>query len=40
MSYRVILTPEAEEQLTTLYRYIAEAASLDIVARDIEAIVS
>jgi len=28
MSYRVIFTPEAEEQLAALYRYIAEAASL------------
>jgi plasmid stabilization system protein ParE len=40
MSYRVIFTPEAEEQLTALYRYIAEAASPDIAARYTEAIVS
>jgi toxin ParE1/3/4 len=39
MSYRVVFTPEAEEQLTALYRYIAKAASLDIAARYTEAIV-
>ncbi len=27
MSYRVIFSPEAEEQLVALYRYIADAAS-------------
>jgi hypothetical protein len=27
MSYRVVFTPEAEEQLVTLYGYIADAAS-------------
>jgi len=40
MSYRVIFTPEAEEQLAALYRYIAEAASPDIAAQYTEAIVS
>lgn len=40
MSYRVIFTPEAEEQLTDLYRYIAAAVSPDIAARYTEAIVS
>jgi toxin ParE1/3/4 len=40
MSYRVIFTPEAEEQLVALYRYIAEVASPDIAARYTEAIVS
>jgi len=40
MSYRVVFTPEAEEQLTALYRYIAEAASPDIAARYTDAIVS
>jgi plasmid stabilization system protein ParE len=40
MNYRVIFTPEAEEQLTALYRYIAKAASPDIAARYTEAIVS
>jgi plasmid stabilization system protein ParE len=33
MSYRVIFSPEAEEQLVALYRYIADAASFDIAAR-------
>jgi plasmid stabilization system protein ParE len=27
MSYTVVFTPEAEEQLAALYRYIAAAAS-------------
>lgn len=40
MSYRVVFTPEAEEQLTALYRYIAEAASPDIAARYTDAIVN
>jgi toxin ParE1/3/4 len=40
MSYRVIFTPEAEEQLAALYRYIAEAASPNIAVRYTEAIVS
>ena len=40
MNYRVIFTPEAEEQLAVLYRYIAEAASPEIAARYTEAIVS
>jgi len=40
MSYSVIFTPEAEEQLAALYRYIAEAASPDIAAQYTEAIVS
>ena len=39
MSYRVIFTPEAEEQLAALYGYIASAASADIAARYTEAIV-
>jgi hypothetical protein len=30
MSYRVVFFPEAEEQLATLYGYIAAAASSDI----------
>jgi len=33
MSYRVIFTPEAEEQLAALYRYIAEATSPDIATQ-------
>lgn len=40
MSYRVVFSPEAEEQLAALYGYIAEAASPDIAARYTEAIVS
>ena len=40
MSYRVVFTPEAEEQLAALYGYIAVAASPDIAARYTEAIVS
>lgn len=40
MSYRVVFTPEAEEQLADLYGYIAAAASPDIALRYTEAIVS
>lgn len=40
MSFRVIFTPEAEEQLLDLYRYIAAAASPDIAARYTDAIVT
>ncbi|KAB7585045.1 type II toxin-antitoxin system RelE/ParE family toxin [Verminephrobacter eiseniae] len=40
MSYRVIFSPEAEEQLSALYRHIAAAASPGIAARYTEAIVS
>ncbi|MFA5632217.1 MAG: type II toxin-antitoxin system RelE/ParE family toxin [Porticoccaceae bacterium] len=40
MSHRVVFSPEAEEQLAELYRYIAAAASPDIAARYTEAIVS
>lgn len=40
MSYRVIFTPEAEEQLTALYNYIAEVASPEIAAQYTEAIVN
>lgn len=40
MSYRVVFSPEAEEQLAALYNYIAVAASPDIAARYTEAIVS
>jgi plasmid stabilization system protein ParE len=40
MSYRVVFSPEAEEQLAALYGYIAAAASPDIAARYTEAIVS
>lgn len=40
MNYRVVFSPEAEEQLAALYRYIATAASPAIAARYTEAIVS
>ena len=40
MNYRVVFSPEAQEQLAELYRYIAEAASPVIAARYTEAIVS
>ena len=38
--YTVVFTPEAESQLTELYRYIAQAASPDVAQRYIEAIVT
>lgn len=40
MSYRIIFTPEAADQLAALYHYIAEAASPEIAAQYTEAIVS
>lgn len=40
MSHRVAFTPEAEEQVAALYRYIAAAASPAIAARYTEAIIS
>ena len=40
MSYRVVFSPEAEEQLGALYSYIAVAASPEIAARYTEAVVS
>jgi plasmid stabilization system protein ParE len=40
MSYRVVFSPEAEEQLAAMYHHIAAAASPDIAARYTEAIVS
>lgn len=40
MSYTVIFSPDAEEQLAALYNYIADAASPDIAARYTEAIVT
>lgn len=30
MSFRVVFTPEAQEQLVALYHYLAKAASSDI----------
>ena len=40
MSRRVVFSPEAEEQLAELYRYIAAAASPETAARYTEAIIS
>lgn len=40
MSFRLVFSPEAEEQLAALYGYIATAASPDTAARYTEAIVS
>jgi plasmid stabilization system protein ParE len=39
-SYKVVFTPEAEEQLAELYRYIVSVASADIAARFGDGIVS
>lgn len=40
MKYRVVFSPEAEEQLAALYLYITTVASPNIAARYTEAIVS
>lgn len=40
MSFRVVFSPEAQEQLMELYRYIAVAVSPDMAAQYTEAIVS
>lgn len=40
MQYAVVFTPEAQEQLAALYRYIAVAASPDVAERYTGAIVS
>lgn len=40
MSYQVVFSPEAEEQLAVLYRYIAAAASPDIAAHYTDAIIT
>ena len=40
MQYTVIFTPEAQEQLAALYRYIAAAASPEIAERYTSAIVT
>ena len=39
MIYRVVFTPEAEEQVTAQYVYIAKAASPDIALRYTEAVI-
>ena len=40
MQYTIIFTPEAEEQLLSLYRYIAAAASPEIAERYTSSIVA
>ncbi|WP_133511303.1 type II toxin-antitoxin system RelE/ParE family toxin [Candidatus Thiosymbion oneisti] len=40
MTYRVVFSPEAEEQLAALYHYITKAASPSVAGRYTEAIVS
>ncbi len=40
MSYSVVFTPEAEEQLIELYRYIAAAASAEVAERYTSGIVT
>jgi plasmid stabilization system protein ParE len=40
MSYTVVFTPEAQVQLTELYRYIAAAASPEVARRYTDAIVA
>lgn len=40
MNYRVVFSPEAEDQLVELYHYLAAAASPGTAARYTEAIVS
>ena len=40
MQYNVIFTPEAQEQLLSLYRYIAAAASPEIAERYTSSIVA
>ncbi|MDR0737307.1 MAG: type II toxin-antitoxin system RelE/ParE family toxin [Zoogloeaceae bacterium] len=39
-NYKVVFSPEAEEQLADLYHYIAAVNSPDVAARYTEAIVS
>lgn len=40
MKHRVVFSPEAQEQLADLFRYIAEVASPEAAARYTDAIVS
>jgi toxin ParE1/3/4 len=39
VTYRVVFTPEAQDQLVSLYRYIAKKASAEIAMRYTDAIV-
>ena len=40
MTYRIVFSPEAEEQLAALYNHIADAASPDMAKRYTDGIVS
>lgn len=40
MNFRVVFSPEAEEQLAALFRYIAAAASPQVAARYTDAIIT
>lgn len=40
MTYRVVFTPEAEDHLDEIYRYIAEASTPDIAAGYVDAIIT
>lgn len=40
MTYRVVFTPEAEDHLDELYRYIADASTPDIAAGYVDAIIT
>jgi plasmid stabilization system protein ParE len=40
VSYRVVLTPEAEAQLDSLYEYVAGETSIDVATRYVEAILA
>ena len=39
MNYRVVFTPETEQQLLALYRHIAQAASPEVATRYTDAVV-
>lgn len=40
MNFSVVFTPEAEDQLVELYRYVAAAGSAEVAARYIDEIVA
>ena len=40
MKYRIVFTPEAEDQLAELYRYIAKVASPAVAERYVNAIIT
>lgn len=40
MTYRVVFTPEAEDHLDELYRYIADTATPDIAAGYVDAVIT